>query len=269
MARMRLTDDNSLGRLTARRFTTRRVSRTAAGLLACLVLTTCNLFKAGLGPKVDVTPPEITISSPLPGAYVRGTVVLTGTAADDIGVTSLTVSYPTTGGGTVQKAATLTGKNWTVSVPSGGPSGLVDGKDTITITAKAASGKAATTSVLAYVDNTPPMVLVTTPTTYGAIPPIYSAYVDINGQAYDTSPVSSVSVTISWISKIIRSSRIGDEACQLAPTRGQSGFRSIPRPAGRWDWQTTPPRSATRSSSPMPPETRTPTTTTSRISTAC
>jgi hypothetical protein len=106
--------------------------------LASILLTTCSLFKSGLGPKVDVTPPEIAITSPVPGTYVHGTVVLTGTASDDIGVASLTVSYPTTGGGTTEKPITLSGNQWTISLPSGGPGGLAEGKGTITVTAKAA-----------------------------------------------------------------------------------------------------------------------------------
>ncbi len=166
---------------------------------ACLLLTTCNIFKSGLGPKVDVTPPELVITTPVQGAYVHGTVVLAGTAADDIGVASLVVSYPTNGGGTAQKTATLSGNQWTVSLPSGGAGELAEGKSTITVTAKASSGKASTASVLAYVDNTPPTVLVTTPTTYGVTPPIYSSYVDIEGEAYDASPISSVSVTLSYL----------------------------------------------------------------------
>ncbi len=164
---------------------------------ASLVLTTCDVFKSGLGPKVDVTPPEVTITSPVPGAYVHGTIVLTGTAADDIGVTSLVASYPTAGGGTAQKSIPLSGKNWTVSLPSGTAGGVAEGKGTFTVTAKAPSGKASSASVLAYVDNTPPTVLVTTPTTYGSTPPIFSTYVDIDGEAYDASPISAVSVTLS------------------------------------------------------------------------
>ena len=181
----------------------RKAVAAAALCLVSLSLTTCNIFKTGLGPKVDVTPPDLSISSPVPGSYVRGTVVLSGTATDDIGVTSITVSFPTRAGGTGQKDATLTGKNWTVSIPSGtagGPGGLAEGKDTITATAKANSGKSATSSVLAYVDNIPPTVLVTTPTSYGSPYPVYSSYVDISGQAYDASPVTSVVVTLSYVS---------------------------------------------------------------------
>jgi hypothetical protein len=174
-----------------------RISLIAASLLA---LATCNLFKTGLGPKVDVTPPELAITSPVQGAYLRGSVVLTGTATDDIGVSSLVVAYPTAGGGTIQKSIAVAANAWTVSLPSGGALGLAEGKDTITVTAKAASGKAATASVFAYIDNTPPTVLVTTPTTYGATPPIYSGYVDISGEAYDASPVTSVAVTLSYLS---------------------------------------------------------------------
>ena len=143
------------GRLFARKGVRGAVAVSSFALV-CLVLTTCNVFKAGLGPKVDVTPPEVTITSPLPGSYVRGTVVLTGTAADDIGVTSLDVSYPTVGGGTAEKSIPLTGKSWTASLPSGGPGGLAEGKDTISVTAKAGSGKASTASVLAYVDTRRP-----------------------------------------------------------------------------------------------------------------
>jgi hypothetical protein len=168
--------------------------------LVILFLTTCNIFKTGLGPKVDVTPPELAITSPAPGSYQHGAVVLTGTAADDIGVTSLAVDYPAAGGGTVEKSIALSGKAWTISLASGVAGGLAEGKDTITVTAKAASGKSTTASLLTYVDNIAPTVLVTTPTTFGSPFPIYSSYVDINGQAYDASPVTSVSVTLSYVS---------------------------------------------------------------------
>ena len=58
-------------------------------LAALAGLGTCDLFTVGLGSKVDVTAPEVRITSPAQGAYLGGTVTFTGTAADDVGVTGV------------------------------------------------------------------------------------------------------------------------------------------------------------------------------------
>ena len=86
----------------------------------------------------------------------------------------------------------------------------------------------------------------TTPTTYGASLPIYSDYVNINGQAYDASPIASVSVTLYC------PGYPPPHKPPTAPIHGRSGSSSNP-PQCRLAWGTTGKSSATRSPSPMSP----------------
>jgi hypothetical protein len=60
-----------------------------AGLLSCE-----NPFRTNLGPKVDITPPALTLLSPVPGqdVYLRGVRHFSGTASDDRGIDRVEVS---------------------------------------------------------------------------------------------------------------------------------------------------------------------------------
>ncbi|MDR0473458.1 MAG: hypothetical protein LBH43_07300, partial [Treponema sp.] len=58
-----------------------------AGFIAC-----DNPFKAGLGEKVDVTPPEIISITPSPGSYIKEkNIIFTVKATDDMGVTKVDI----------------------------------------------------------------------------------------------------------------------------------------------------------------------------------
>ncbi|MDA8409220.1 MAG: Ig-like domain-containing protein [Treponema sp.] len=58
-------------------------------IVLTLSLTTCKAFSAGLGAKIDIEPPSVSILSPTSGDYVKGTITIKGKAADDTGVKSV------------------------------------------------------------------------------------------------------------------------------------------------------------------------------------
>jgi len=63
-------------------------------LLCSLLFVICSLgceqpFKAGLGPMVDLQAPEIRLTSPVSGDYIRGTVKFMGWASDDTQLSSV------------------------------------------------------------------------------------------------------------------------------------------------------------------------------------
>jgi hypothetical protein len=157
-----------------------------------------------LGSKVDINPPKVKISAPASGQYLAGTVHFTGTASDDLKLKSVSLRYPTASGDKVQDV-TVTNGSWSADLPSGfdpstqAPLGLSEGKVTVLASATDGSGKVTTDSVLLYIDNKAPTVLVTSPTSYSAAsPPIYSDYVDVKGEVWDASPVAQVNVTLHY-----------------------------------------------------------------------
>jgi hypothetical protein len=103
-----------------------------------------------LTPCPDTTPPTVTLTSPANGAVVHGTVTLTATAADDVGVGK--VEWLVNGVVLAGKAVSPYSFDW-----ASGASGQV----TITARALDAARNAATSSITVTVDNTPPDTLLT------------------------------------------------------------------------------------------------------------
>jgi hypothetical protein len=169
----------------------------AAALAAMLLLGTCDLFKSGLGEKVDITPPTISITSPSQNAYVHGTLTVSGSTADDRAVASLTLRY-TGVSGVVSRDLPLNGGAWSVDIATGagGADNLPDGEQPVTVTATDASGKTSEASLIVYVDNIAPTVLVTVPQGYGLSKPVVNNYIDIKGEAWDRSPIEQVHVSL-------------------------------------------------------------------------
>ncbi len=175
-----------------------RVAGAILGILLGFSLATCQAVNAGLGPKIDLYPPTISITSPSTNSYLKGTITLQGKAADDLSLKSVEVTYPSASGSKTLSATLNKDGTWTCNIPSGttGSDNLPDGQQTLVATAIATSGKTTQTSVIINVDNIPPTVLVSAPSSHGSNPPAYSDYVDISGSAWDPSPISSVVVTL-------------------------------------------------------------------------
>ena len=115
-------------------------TRDAATAARAGTLTTCP----------DRTPPSVKLTSPADGATVHGTVTLTATAADDVGVGK--VEWLVDGTVLTGKAVSPYSFDW-----SSGASGSV----TITARALDAARNTATSSVTVTVDNTPPETVMT------------------------------------------------------------------------------------------------------------
>ncbi len=164
---------------------------------AAVSLQTCDFFKPGFGDKVDVTAPVVAITSPAQNSYVRGAFTVSGTVSDDIGVSSMSVSYPGQSG-TVTKAVTFSGGAWSIAIPTGtaGSENLPDGEQHVTVSASDASGKQTSVQLIAFIDNIAPTVLITVPQGYGTNRPTVNASIDIKGEVWDRSPITGVTVEV-------------------------------------------------------------------------
>ena len=167
-----------------------------SAMASLLLLAAC---EAGLGSKVDVTAPKVAITSPAKtGEYHSGVLTITGTATDDLGVTSVVVSWVGSSG-ELSVPATLTGSDWSVDLSTSTAKALEEGQNILTVVASDASGKTATDSRLVYMDNVPPTVLVTYPLSHGpddSLLPRFTDTIDLKGEVYDQSPISAVTVTL-------------------------------------------------------------------------
>ena len=143
------------------------------------------------GGKSDNTAPTITITSPGNGSTVSGTIDVSVTASDNVGVKSVALS--------VDGAAVAT--STTSPFTNSWNSGLVgNGTHTITATASDAAGNKGTTSVQVNVSNvtsgdlTSPTVSITAPANGAAFDP--NASVSVNVSANDNVGVSSISFSV-------------------------------------------------------------------------
>ena len=130
-------------------------------VLVSLLFGCDNLFQVGLGDKVDIGPPQITLESHASGAYLRGTVTLSGVATDDQTVSRVEISHDR--GSTW---ASVTDHNaqrgeWSHTLNT---TSRADGRLSVTLRATDTAGKTQTSEELLFsIDNTPPIVLVTGP----------------------------------------------------------------------------------------------------------
>ncbi|TVR55888.1 MAG: hypothetical protein EA426_14430 [Spirochaetaceae bacterium] len=120
-----------------------------------------NLFQVGLGDKVDIGPPQITLESHASGAYLRGTVTLSGVATDDQAVSRVEISHDR---GSSWASVTTHDANrgeWSHTLNT---TTRPDGRLSVTLRATDTAGKTQTSDELLFsIDNTPPIVLVTGP----------------------------------------------------------------------------------------------------------
>jgi hypothetical protein len=80
--------------MTNQIYRTIRYSGLILGVTIIMILTACmNPFIPGLGKRVDITAPIVTLDTPSPGSFLRGLATFVGTASDDIKVESVQVSF--------------------------------------------------------------------------------------------------------------------------------------------------------------------------------
>ncbi|HET7838562.1 MAG TPA: Ig-like domain-containing protein, partial [Rectinemataceae bacterium] len=127
-------------------------------------LTTCDIFKVGLGAKVDVASPVVDVSSLKNGDYIRGTKTLSGSATDDTGVKSVTLIV---NNGSVQLAsiaATVNAETWTAVLDTNAlaPSQEIQADLILRITDD--TGKTSDKKLVLYFDNVAPSIASLSPT---------------------------------------------------------------------------------------------------------
>jgi hypothetical protein len=150
-------------------------------------------------PPGDLTPPTVGVVQPSSGTALNALAQLSGTAADNVAVSSADVSIQNIangqywdgsgwGAGQAWSALSLWPSSWTyVSVPA-----WVDASSYV-ITARAwdaAGNSAASLSVFTY-DITPPVVAVTTPVTG-----TYTSFSQLSGTAADAHGITLVEVSV-------------------------------------------------------------------------
>jgi hypothetical protein len=169
-------------------------------LFSVLLGLSCDNGLIGLGERVDIDTPAITVGKYADGSvinngdYVHQTIILSGEVSDDIGVSSvkLTISDSDSGDVTTGNAVIdYSAGTWSYTIDT---SSYIDGEKDITIQVIDTSSKSSTTQRLLYFDNTDPVVVVTTYTGYTS--DASDSRFSIRGEAYDPFNVQEVTITL-------------------------------------------------------------------------
>ena len=158
---------------------------TAVFFIAAACVLTVLSCEVGLGASVDTAPPSNAITYPPKNAVVRSTFAIAGTCSDDTSVESVTVSITNTDTNTVYGpfSADLANdkKSWSIrlnrekrDVPNRPYAGwdFPDGKYSVTAYATDASGRNSDITANAFaIDNTPPVLILTSPSSSGTLEP--------------------------------------------------------------------------------------------------
>ncbi len=169
-----------------------------ASIALCILLfTTCNV---GLGETVDILPPEVVINYPENTAIIRDEFVMQGTVTDDFRVESVAVSFTlkdaiagiTPYQYSFPAVVDVQNNTWQLfgvnkkSTQNGieSPYLIKDGLYTVTALATDASGKQHSNTVDYTIDNTAPVVAMTTPGS-DTDPENYGNVISIVGQVAD------------------------------------------------------------------------------------
>ncbi|MBI9104106.1 MAG: hypothetical protein JEY99_16945 [Spirochaetales bacterium] len=113
-------------------------------LFSVIFFSTCNQFTPGLGERVDLDPPELTIDSHRNGDYVQASFTLSGTAQDDLAVSRITITHDET-----DFSAALSDEAWSLVIDS---TEFKDGDHEFTIVVSDDDGKETSASIYLTVD---------------------------------------------------------------------------------------------------------------------
>jgi hypothetical protein len=149
-------------------------------------------------PAEAATAVSVTIQSPAAGATVFGNINVSGTAASKFGIRSVSVSVDS---GTFQPAA-LSGSTWNYSLNT---NTLTNASHTITARAVDNHRNTGTSSVAVTVNNTPPVIVISSPQAGALIEGTFT----VSGTASSQAGVASVQVRVDsggWTSSANTSS---------------------------------------------------------------
>lgn len=181
----------------------------AAGLGVPLFWTvSCEI---GLGESVDTQAPVISITYPPVGATIMEDFILSGTYADDKGITGVTVTIQGTGidNGNFSMgplAATYADNIWQINLNKSNGTGIYNGYDIpdgpIEVTVNVSDGGNHTTTEkrALEIDNTAPILILAKPlsTAQDASPTTYGRVLKLTGDIYDLHQSNGISVKLHY-----------------------------------------------------------------------
>lgn len=147
-------------------------------------------------------PPVLVVSSPVQNAYVSGSLTVSGTASDDLGLNSVSAKVTLGDGRTIVRTAAPTPEGaWTLAFPAYAEDqadGIPDGERRIEITADDQKGRTTTSSVVVFMDTAGPSVVVNVPASYNADTNqfVVSDSITVKGESWDASPFSKVELSV-------------------------------------------------------------------------
>jgi hypothetical protein len=135
----------------------------------------------------DITPPTVSITSPSPGSTVSGTISMTASASDNVGVVGVQFRLDGANFGTEDTSAPYS-VSWDTTTAS-------NGSHTLTARARDAAGNATTSSAVTVTvsnDTSPPIVTITSPASGSTV----SGTVTVTASASDNVGVAGVQFTL-------------------------------------------------------------------------
>jgi hypothetical protein len=170
--------------------------------MATLTMTTCDLFKAGLGPQIDIAAPTVDVSSIANGAYLRGTVTLSGSASDDVGLASVNVIVTINSTQVASIAGTISSGTWQAAIDTKALSGGVEVQADLDIRATDNSGKVSDKKIVVYFDNVVPAITGMSPSTANLASSDFalSEKTTITGSVKDGLGLAKTNLTVGDIS---------------------------------------------------------------------
>ena len=140
------------------------------------ILTACRNPLVGLGSRQDIDPPEGDVKNANPGTYIRGIFQFEGTASDDVGINEV---YAVIDGRRIN--GTVSNSAWSLELNT---TEFDDGEKDLRFYYVDGTGKKTEERLMVIIDNTAPVLLVTSPRGYST-----TAYTDysfaIKGEAFD------------------------------------------------------------------------------------
>jgi hypothetical protein len=173
-------------------------------------------MQIGLGEKVDLEVPDLSIDSHDNGDFVKSTINLNGRYADDIDVADVRVSLD---GGATFASAVLTpaDKSWSLDVDTTIHS---DGEKELIIIVEDTSAKEIEKRLFLFFDNKPPVALITVPYSYEPPPTdtnTFNGVFSLKGEASDQFGISNILVEVY-------SSPMGGSPIQSYPAVGTNSW---------------------------------------------
>lgn len=186
--------------MKTKRYLLATILKGAGFFLFLIILATCDV---GLGPSVDTESPVVTVTNPAASAVVKGRFSMDGDAKDDGKIKSAIVTFKGIGTttGLYSFNADVENKQWKLSVDSingtvntdGNVTPVEDGTYQFTITVNDDSGKSTSQMTTFTVDNTAPVILVTSPDEKSAK---LDYDLQFEGKIYDATEIDSIIVTV-------------------------------------------------------------------------